>query len=487
MKILMVSTEVAPFAKTGGLADAVAALSIELERKDNEVCIVVPRYYSINRDNLEKVISNLPVQTYSEEIFVDVYKTQLDNSNVTVYFLDYEKLYGREGIYGNQFGEFKDNPLRFSVLSHAVFSICEYLNWTPEIIHANDWSTALVPVLLKLCKRTGRFRNTASVFTIHNLGYQGKYPLIAYRLLGIDESLLIPSGFKQYEQINHMLAAITSSDLITTVSPSYAKEILDEENGFGLSGMLYYRQHDLTGILNGVDYLVWNPDTDSYLPARFNSSDLKGKEICKSELQKTFNLPVSPEKPIVSFIARFAKQKGINEMFQPFYGCMYKMCTQIDAQFVVIGSGEAWCEKELEILQSILPNLRYYKGYSESVAHLVEAGSDFFLMPSEYEPCGLNQMYSQIYGTVPIVHHCGGLKDSVDVLGVSENPTGFAFYDLYPDAILNTVRMAVSVYRTNRELYKKLQSNGMKKDFSWSLSAQSYETVYKQALKKITH
>lgn len=485
MKILMVSAEAVPFAKTGGLADAVSATACALSKKGHDVRIVLPRYYRIDKRKLLHVPGPLGVAAGQSEAWVGLYQTQMPGCpEVTVYFLDHEQSFGRDGIYGTKAEtDFHDNPYRFSILCHGAFQICRRLGWYPDIIHAHDWSACLAPVLLKHAIRSGPFAHTAGVLTIHNLGYQGQYSKDSFSALGIDWSLYYGAGLEHHGGINLLQGGISSADMITTVSPTYAHEIQTTEGGFGLDGLLRVRSDVVRGIVNGADVKEWNPETDRLIPAQYNVKSLANKAVCKSELQKKMGLPVSADIPVIGIVTRLVDQKGIAELFAPMYGSMYRMCTQMDVQFAILGSGEKWCEDEIRSLQSRLPNMRAYIGYDEKLSHLIEAGSDFFLMPSKYEPCGLNQMYSLLYGTLPVVRRTGGLADTVENYNEHTGEgTGFMFDSLTPDAVFNTVGWAVHAYYNKKEHIRMMQERGMKKDFTWALSAQKYLQVYKESL-----
>lgn len=472
MKILMVSAEAAPFAKTGGLADAVSALSKALAEAGQEVKILLPRYYFIDRKNLMLEKKSVLLNIGFSDILVNFYSAAYEN--VQVYFIDYEKLFGRSGIYGdNAQSSYADNPLRFSVLARAAFALCRELNWIPDVMHANDWSAGLVPVLLKFFEKNN-FKNTKSVLTIHNLAYQGTFSDRAFPLLGLPAEYKSKAWFDQYGSINFLKSAIFCADKITTVSPSYAKEISGQEFGCGLDDLIRLRSKDFEGIINGADLSEWNPENDRYIPARYSKETLEKKAENKEALQRRFGLKVDSEIPVIGIVCRLVEQKGIKELFAPNYGSMYRMCRDFNVQFVIAGTGEAWCENELKNLSNVLPNLARYAGYSEEVSHLIEAGSDYFLMPSKYEPCGLNQIYSMIYGTLPIVHDTGGLSDTVTQFDeATETGTGFKFTDLTPDAIYGTVKWALSFF-SDKKLMKKLRVQAMSQNFSWKKSAEEY-------------
>ncbi len=485
MRILMISAEAAPFAKTGGLADAVSALSKALCRLGHDVKVLLPRYYQIDRSRLTLCKKNVLVSTGWSEIPVHFYcRPGTFGDDADYYFVDYERLFGRTGIYGNDFeGDFRDNPLRFSMLCRSAFALCRALGWSPDVFHSHDWSVALVPVLLSHFERAA-FPAAVSVLSIHNMGYQGRFPGGAFPLLGLHEELRSRARLDFLGGINFLQAGIIAADKICTVSARYAVEIQTEGGGFGLDGLMRIVSHNLHGIVNGVDTELWNPSKDTYLPARFSSQDMSGKAVCKAVLQKRFDLPQNEDVPVVCLISRLADQKGISELFAPNYGALYRLCTELNAQFIVIGSGERWCQDELRSLSSRLPNLACYIGYDEELSHLAEAGADYFLMPSKYEPCGLNQMYSMLYGTLPVVHATGGLMDTVFQYDEgAQTGTGFLFYDLTPDAIFNTVRWALTLFPQKKKLFA-MRRRAMEQDFSWKKAAEAYCSVYEDALSR---
>jgi len=483
----MVSAEAVPFAKTGGLADAVSAFAISLTKMGHDVKIVIPRYYKINRSELTKLEGPMAVKAGSSETWTAVYTTSMpDCGKLKVYFIDHEQCFGRDAIYGSkQEPDFHDNTYRFAVLCHGAFQLCRKINWYPDIIHAHDWSAGLAPVILKhLCRREDVFRNTASVYTIHNMGYQGKYSKNNYPDLGLPWDLYYGANFESYGGINLMQAAIASADMITTVSPTYASEIQTTDGGFGLAGLLRVRSSCIRGIVNGVDTTIWNPQTDPYLPANYSVNSMDGKAKCKKELQEVMGLESNPDIPVIGIVTRLVDQKGIGSLFGPSYGCMYNLCSRMKIQVVLLGSGERWCEHEINELRNKLPNFKAVIGYREVLSHLIEAGSDFFLMPSKYEPCGLNQMYSLLYGTLPIVRRTGGLADTVENYNEKNGDgTGFMFDNLTPGAVFDTVGWAVYAYYNKKDHIQKMQKRAMQQKFSWDISAEKYVEVYKNALK----
>lgn len=485
MKILMVSSEAVPFAKTGGLADAVSALSITLTKMGHDVKIVIPRYYKIDRSKLEQLEGPMGVPTGGGEAWTAVYKANMPGcEELPVYFIDHEQCFGRDGIYGTPSEtDFHDNPYRFSVLCHGAFQLCRKLNWIPDVIHCHDWAACPALVFLKHVYRYQDFAKTAGILTIHNLGYQGQYSKENFCSFGIDWNLYYGAGLEHNGGINLLQAGISCADMITTVSPTYAKEIQTAEGGFGLDGLLRVRTDVVRGILNGADLRAWNPAEDKYIPAHYSVKAMKNKAVNKKALQERMGLPVNPDVPVFGIVTRLADQKGIAELFAPTYGCMYSLCNNLNIQVAVLGSGEAWCEHEIRCLESKLPNMRAYVGYDESLSHLIEAGSDFFIMPSKYEPCGLNQIYSLLYGTLPIVRRTGGLADTVENYNEETGEgTGFMFDQLTPDSVYNTVGWATYAYYNKKDHIKKMQKAGMTKSFTWEGSAKEYLNVYDEAL-----
>jgi len=491
MKILMTTSEAVPFAKTGGLADAVSALALSLSSLGHDVRIVMPRYYCIDRSKLEMLEGPLGVPVGWGEEWAAVYKTSMPiphhaqgrkkgSDDLPVYLIDHEGFFGRDGVYGTPAEpDFADNPRRFAFFSRSVFQLCRKLDWYPDILHAHDWPTALVPVMLKYGERTNGFAATKSVLTIHNLGYQGVYAKDFYPYTRLSWDNFKEAGFEDWERMNLLKAGLVCADKLTTVSPTYAEETKTAAYGFRLDGVLRFRRDDYVGILNGVDTDHWNPRTDPFIPMPYGPEDLSGKAAAKAALQKEFGLSADPDLPVLGLISRLTEQKGVGELFGSGYGSAWSICADMRLQFVVLGSGERWCENELRSLSSKLPNFKAVVGYNERLSHLIEAGSDFFLMPSRYEPCGLNQMYSLAYGTPPIVRRTGGLADTVENFDQETGEgTGFMFDDLTPRAIYDTVGWAVWTFYNKRDELERMRRRGMAKDFSWERSARRYAELY---------
>jgi starch synthase len=489
MKILMVSSEAVPYAKTGGLADAVSALSLALAKLGHQVGLVIPRYYSIDRGELTRLEGAMGVPVGGGEEWCAVYATDMPGSAkknpVKIYFIDHENFFGRDGIYGVP-GEpdFLDNPRRFTFFCRAVFQLCRKIQWFPDILHAHDWPTALVPVFLKFWERPlgpeGEFAKTSSVLTVHNLGYQGIYSKDNYNYTNMGWDVFYNAGFEDWNMMNLLKAGLYSADKLNTVSPNYAEETKTQAHGFRLDGVLRFRSKDYWGILNGIDTGVWNPEKDPYIPLPYTVKNLdEGKRAAKVELLREFGFPQEEDVPVIGMVTRLTDQKGVGELFGPSYGSAWSICRDMKVRMLLLGSGDPWCEHELGSLSSRLSNFKARIGYREDLSHLVEAGSDFFLMPSRYEPCGLNQMYSLAYGTPPIVRNPGGLADTVENFDQETGTgTGFMFDDLNPSAIYNTVGWAVWAWYNRRPQIEAMRVRGMKKNFSWENSAKKYIELY---------
>ena len=480
----MITSEIVPFAKAGGLGDMVGALSAELCRQGHDVRVILPRYYSIDIGRLQRVGKPLGVPLGEGEQWCAVYQSRLPDAEVPVYFLDNEVLYGRDGIYGTR-GEpgFADNLQRFALLSRGAFQLCRVLDWFPDVMHAHDWPAATVPVCLYAREGEGEFAETGSVLTIHNLGHQGIFPKEDFKYLPLSQDFYSSAGFESPDGLNLLQAGIHNADVLTTVSPTYAEEIQTPEFGHGLDALLRRRRADLFGVLNGMDYGIWNPETDLHIPANYAHDSLEGKAINKQELQEVMGLEIDPKLPVLAMISRLVDQKGFGELCGPTHGSLWSICHELDLQFVILGTGEEWCEEELATLADKLPNLSVALEYNDPLAHLIEAGSDFFLMPSVYEPCGLSQMYSLRYGSLPIVRRTGGLADTVENYDEETGDgTGFVFDDLTPKAIENSVGWAVWAWYNRPDHIHDMRVRAMQKRFSWDASAARYVELYQEAI-----
>ncbi|MCU0305544.1 MAG: glycogen synthase GlgA [Thermoanaerobaculales bacterium] len=484
MRILMVSSEVVPFAKAGGLGDMVGALAAELARQGHDVRVVLPRYYSVDPGRLRRLEAPLGVPMGYEEEWCGVATAKLPGTGVTVYFLDHQELFGRDGIYGTRSGpEFNDNLRRFTLLSRGALQLAKMLGWTPDVVHAHDWPAALVPVYLNTLERDGVFGATGSVLTIHNLAHQGIFPKqeLGHTLLGWEH--FHGAGLEHYDRVNLLQAGLRNADMLTTVSPTYAREIQTPELGERLDGLLRHRAADLVGVLNGIDYRLWDPADDPHLPAGFSADDLDGKAACKRALQQAMGLEAEAGTPLFAMVSRLVEQKGFGELCGPTHGSLYNICAELEVQFVILGTGEAWCEAELASLSSRLPNLAVDLEFNEPLSHLIMAGADFLLVPSVFEPCGLTQMYAMRYGTLPIVRRTGGLADTVTSYDEATGEgTGFAFDLLTPSSIYNTVGWALWTWHNRPEHVAAMQQRAMAERFSWEASAARYVEVYRGAV-----
>jgi starch synthase len=489
MNILFVTSEVFPYAKTGGLADAVYALASELGSRGHRVIIAVPKYgFLAGREDLTLLDEKLPVTMGIRFFPCSLRKSPADPDlrNVEFIFIDYDPIFGREGIYGSP-GEldFSDNLLRFALLSKAALEYCRNAGFTPDVIHAHDWPGVPVLFYTRYGEGSGFFSRSAAVFTIHNIGYQGIFDAHQFDVLGLPDELL-PGKLEKDGQINLLKGGILEADMITTVSPTYAEEVKTEKYGFGLEQVLSSRSESFSGILNGVDYHTWNPETDKYLPVPFSPRNMEGKKAAKKALQERTGLP-REDIPLIGMVSRLVEQKGFGELCRPGNSALYNICSSMAVQMIILGSGEEWIQDELIKLSRMLPNLRAHIGYDEELAHLIEGGSDFFLMPSQYEPCGLNQMYSLKYGTIPIVRYTGGLADTVIPVRVYENGsegTGFVIRD---SSLVETVRTAVEMYTYSKDTIREIRLRGMEQEFTWGNSAEQYEKVYKEGIRRRQH
>ena len=486
MKIAFVSTEAVPFAKTGGLADVAGSLPIDLEKLGCEVKLFIPKYFSIDesRHGLKYNwnIGEMPVRVNGQIRSVHVHQSKLPDSNVEVNFIDCPHYFHRHRIYTNDI----DEDERFIIFSKGVIELLQRLGWAPDVIHCNDWQTGLIPLFIKDNYNWDRmFDNTGTLFTIHNIGYQGRFSSSVLGAAEIRGDLFYPSGPVEHDGgFSFMKAGIYFADIINTVSNTYSHEILTNEFGAGLQNPLRERMEDLYGILNGADYNVWDPETDIHLPFKYSINDLSGKQKNKEYLLQHFGIPFKEHIPLIGIISRIVVQKGF-DLFADAINDLMKL----EAQWIVLGSGEDRFENLFRQLSNQLPHkFGAYIGYNNELSHLIEAGSDMFLMPSRYEPCGLNQIYSLKYGTVPIVRKTGGLADTVhdwDELNYYgfDTGTGFSFNDATGYALFKSVERAVNCFK-QKEVWKKIQMNGMEKDYSWKHSAEQYMELYKLAKEK---
>jgi starch synthase len=483
MRILLASSEVYPYSKTGGLADMVGALGRSLAGAGNQVGLVTPLYGGI-RERLPALEEldfplEIPLGSRRERAFVWTLETQ---EGLMVYFVDHPDYFQRAGLYQQNGADYPDNPERFMFFSKAVADLALHLSWKPELVHVHDWQVGFVPLLLRHRRGLAGWESAPrSCLTIHNLAYQGLFPAYQYPLSNLPWDYFTPSGVEFYGQGSFLKTGIAFADALTTVSPRYAREITTEEFGCGLDGLLRERGSALTGILNGVDIREWDPTRDPYLPHSFSADRLEGKTACKLALQKELGLSPDPETPLFGNIGRMVMQKGMDILI----GALEEMLPS-RMQFVVLGSGEPNFQRAFMDLAQRYPSKIVARiGYDEALSHRIEAGCDFYLMPSQFEPCGLNQMYSLRFGTIPIVRITGGLDDTV--LDVRENQTaanGIKFGEYSSQALSKAIRKALVLYE-QRELFKRFRSNAMGADFSWDKTTRAYEEVYESTLAKL--
>ncbi len=483
LKILFVVSECAPFAKTGGLADMVAGLAKALRRMGHDVRVLLPLYSFIDRQGygLKLIGSHCVHMGGNVEHWIGLHEAHVDDE-VPTWFVEYDNYFGRMGIYDGPQGHYADNAYRFAMLSKAALQVCKDRSWIPDVMHVHDWPTALVAVFLKTWDRIlSPLSNTASVLTIHNIGYQGVYPADVMSYIGIGQDHFTPDGLEDHGRVNLLKAGIVYADAITTVSPTHATEILDPIGGMGLAPYLNNRRRDLFGILNGVDYEHWNPETDRFIPAHYSAKDMSGKAVCKAELQKRMGLEVRPDLPLFAIVSRFAPQKGFNLLREALPPALSQMAKQL----VVLGSGDPETEEFFRWLaRSYAGRVGVHIGFNNELSHLIQAGSDFLLMPSLYEPCGLSQIYAMKYGTLPVVRATGGLEDTViNYNEATGEGTGFKFYQPTPLALQNTIGWANATWYDRPHHIVKMRQLAMAQDFSWPRSAAQYVRVYEHAIR----
>ncbi len=480
MKILFAASEAAPFAKTGGLADVAGSLPPAIASLGHEVRVVMPYYQQVGRQvsNLKHVAAfSVPIGSWEERC--DVFEGRMDR-DVVVYFIKKDIYYDRPGLYQTARADYPDNAERFIFFSRAVLELCRALNYSPDIIHGNDWQTGLLPLYLKTLYRGAEtLRGTKSVFTVHNLGYQGIFLHWDMRLTGLGWEVFTPEGVEFWGKINFLKAGLVYSDIITTVSKTYSREIQTPEYGYGLEGVLVKRAAELFGIVNGIDHRTWNPAHDPNIPKTFSATRLGGKAFCKKALHRLIRMPGTDD-PLIGMVTRLVDQKGLDILTEALPDIM-----SLGVQLVILGTGD---EKYHQLLSDATDRyskkMRVLLRYDDALAKKVYAGCDMFLMPSHYEPCGLGQMIAQRYGTVPVVRKTGGLSDTVAKYSPKTGQgTGFLFEEYSSSALIDCLRRALAAYG-DRKAWKRLVQNGMKQDFSWERSAKEYVKVYRKAMRK---
>jgi starch synthase len=482
LKVLMVSSEVVPFAKTGGLADVVGSLPLALSKFDCEVRIVLPKYKMVNESgfsllNIDKEVSFKVGDTIQT---AKILSTKVAGV-VTVYFLEHDEYYNRDGLYGSaEEGDYKDNLSRFLFFCRATLELLKKIEYKPQIIHCHDWQTGLIPVYLKTLYQNDPFFNgVKTLFTVHNLAYQGIFPKEEFYLTGLDESIFTPDKLEFWDKINLMKGGLVYADILTTVSNGYAQEILTPEYGCGLEGVLKERKDKLYGVINGLDYKEWDPAMNKEITMAYDINTIERKVKNKKALQQENHLPVDNDIPLIGMVTRLAEQKGLDILDE-----IIDELLKLNIQFVLLGSGEIKYHVRMEQIKEKFPaKTGIHLTFDTELAKRIYAGADMFLMPSKYEPCGLGQLISLRYGTIPIVRATGGLKDTI----VNFDPerklgNGFVFEEYNSHALLYTIKRAIDVFCNDKESWKRLILNGMSADFSWEHSAKEYIKLYNKAL-----
>jgi len=476
MNILFVSSEVAPFAKTGGLGDVSGALPVALNEAGAHCTVITPLYKLVRKNGYRPVPVKRGIglvmggKRYSFDLSV------IERKGTKFYFVGNEKLYGREAIYGSQTGDYEDSHIRYGLLSKAALASIPYIG-TPDVIHCNDWHTGLIPLYIKTLKS---FKKIRALFTIHNIAYQGLFPSKFLSSLDIPRRLFTDDGAAFFGKIGFLKTGIVFSDAVTTVSDGYKKEILTKEFGCGLNSILKRRGKDFYSIINGADYSTWDPETDKHIAKNYGPDTLDLKLECKKDLMKYVGLPFDKDAPVIGMVTRLARQKGVDIVAEAADDIV-----RLGARLIVLGSGEERYNKIFRDLgRRYKTEVATSMGFDEPLAHKIEAGSDIFLMPSRYEPCGLNQIYSLKYGTVPVVRATGGLDDTIDDFdpkGLKGN--GFKFKDAEADSMVSAIERSTDLFR-DKKRWRILQKNGMACDFSWARSAAKYIKLYEAIMRK---
>ncbi len=476
MKILLVASESVPYAKTGGLADVVGALGVEFRKQGVEASVILPLYRTVRQRFKLKLLSvRFSIRLGSSMEAGRVWQAVGTEENLPVYFIENDRFFDRDGLYGSHAGDYLDNASRFIFFSRGVLETVRRLKLSPDVIHCNDWQTGLVPLYMKTLYRH-YMGNTASVFTIHNLGYQGRFWHLDMPLLGLGWEPFNMEGLEFYGKINFMKAGIVYSDKITTVSSGYSREILTEKHGFGLHGILRKRRADLSGILNAIDTSKWNPATDPCLTAGYSLDDMTGKQACKAALQRECGFRPLKRKPLVGLVTRLSEQKGTDLIV----ATANRLLKKGEIQMVVLGAGDEPIEQEmLKLMNSYKKSLHVKIGFDEDFAHRIYGGADIFFMPSRYEPCGLGQMIAMRYGTVPVARKTGGLADTVIEKGSRQN--GYLFTASTARSFFAAVNRALNGFRRPAH-WKMVVRNGMSIDFSWSGRVRQYLELYEKTL-----
>jgi starch synthase len=483
MKVLIASPELYPFVKTGGLADVTGSLPKILKKLGIEARVILPKYKGMEEFGFPLRYRNYKISCQVSQAFIEAEIVESEYDGVTAYLVEKDEYYYRDYLFSTPDGDYLDNAERFTFFSKSILEAIKVLDFVPDVLHCNDWETALVPFLLKtLHKDDPQLKDVATLLTIHNLGYQGLFWHHDMHLLNVGWEYFTPDYIEFFGKINFLKAGIVFSDILNTVSKHYSMEIQTPEFGHGLDGILRTRKSDLYGIVNGIDYEEWSPEKDRFLPAQYSADDMSNKLVCKKNLQEAFSLPVNQEIPLLATISRLADQKG----FDLIYSSLEEMLALGGGlQYIVLGTGDRkYHDLFTGLAKKFSKSFAIKIVYDNSLAHLLEAGADMFLMPSRYEPCGLNQLYSLRYGTVPIVRGVGGLEDTIiDYTVAPTEGTGFKFYDYSKTSLLDGIERALNVYRS-KDNWSRLMRTCMAADFSWERSAREYVGLYRKAIEK---
>jgi starch synthase len=477
----MLAPEVAPFKKVGGLADVVGALSKSLASRGHDVRILMPRYTELSEFEGAKPLERpLIVRLGGHEAYGRLWKHTLPGSAVPCYFIEHNQYFGGSSVYVGPSGNEGDNGQRFTFLSRAAIDFCEQMDWIPDVVHCHDWACGLTPVYLNTTELRRPMGRAASVFTIHNLEHHGWFHRSLLRFSGLPESVFRSDGIESMGELNMLKGGLYHATKITTVSPTYAREVQTPDGGCGLNALLRYRSSDLIGVLNGVDLDEWNPQKDPHIPKPFSLEDMSGKAEAKAALQRAYGLEVQPDIPLFTVVSRLVNQKGLDLLA----ACSDRLMADMQIQIAVLGTGEPSLERAFRELTARYPGrFGSYIGFNNERAHLTIAGADCFLMPSRFEPCGLGQMYAMTYGSVPVVRATGGLIDTVEKYAEGwATGTGFVFNYPTVDALYYAIGWACATYYDRPEEFQKLRQNGMQGDYSWDGSATQYESIYDWAV-----
>ncbi|MFH0997500.1 MAG: glycogen synthase GlgA [Pseudomonadota bacterium] len=478
LRVVFIASEATPFAKTGGLADVAGSLPGALRRLNVDIRVVLPGYRQVfeHSSRQEPVWTNLNTWLGSQRLTFQVRKLSVENA-VPIYVIDREDMFDRPHLYGNADGDYYDNAERFIFFCRAVVSLMHAWNFAPHIIHCNDWHTGLIPRYMQL---EPAFRQFKTLFTVHNLGYSGLFPSDKFALTGLDASHYQPNGLEFYGQWSMLKAGLIYSRAVSTVSPTYAREIQTPEYGKGLEGVLSNRQTSVFGLLNGVNYQQWSPETDSFIPARYTPNDLSGKRICKAALIQACQLDERlMERPLIGIVSRLDVQKGIDLIIP----ILSELIDSLKVGLVILGTGDGMMQQQLQRAgESYGGKFAFIQRFDDELARQILAGADMLLVPSRYEPCGLTQLFAMKYGTIPVVRATGGLNDTVsEVNEHTGDGTGFTFKHADSTDCLTAIQKAAGVYRTPL-IWKRIQSNGMSMDFSWEKAARNYLSLYQELM-----